>query len=90
MTLTHLLQNNGRISGSFTSTLMRGSFNGYLDSSKHIFFTVTNATGRGAPLYFQGTVQLAGNLEGSFCAIDQNNACISGAAFGVWNVVPIR
>jgi hypothetical protein len=87
MTLTHLLQNGGIISGSFTSTLMRGSFNGYLDSSKHIFFTVTNPSGA-APLYFQGTVQSAGNLVGSFCAIDQNNACISGDAFGVWNVVP--
>jgi hypothetical protein len=87
MTLTHLLQNKGLISGSFTSTLMRGSFNGYLDSSKHIFFNVTNPSGA-APLYFQGTVQSAGNLVGSFCAIDQNNACISGDAFGVWNVVP--
>jgi serine/threonine protein kinase len=89
LTLTHMLQNSGLISGSFTSTLMRGSFNGYLNSSRHIFFTVANPSG-GAPLYFQGSVQSAGNLEGSFCAIDQNNACIPGAAFGVWNVVPIR
>jgi hypothetical protein len=89
MTLTHVLQNGGLISGSFTSTLMRGSFSGHLDSSKHIFFTVANPSG-GAPLFFTGTVQSAGNMEGSFCAIDQNNQCISGATFGVWNVVPIR
>jgi eukaryotic-like serine/threonine-protein kinase len=89
MTLTHMLQSNGILSGSFTSAVMRGNFSGYLDSSKHIFFTVANPSG-GAPLYFTGTVQSAGNMEGSFCAIDQNNQCISGAAFGVWNVVPVR
>jgi hypothetical protein len=89
LTLTHVRQNNGRISGSFTSTLMRGNFSGYLDSSKHIFFTVANPSG-GAPLYFTGTVQSTGNMEGSFCAIDQNSACISSDAFGVWNVVLVR
>jgi hypothetical protein len=89
MTLTHVLQSNGILSGSFASTVMRGNFSGYLDSSKHIIFTVAKPGG-GAPLYFTGTVQSAGNMEGSFCAIDQNNQCISGAAFGVWNVVPVR
>jgi hypothetical protein len=89
MTLTHVRQNNRLISGSFTSTLMRGNYSGYLDSSKHIFFTVANHSG-GAPLYFTGTVQPAGNMEGSFCTIDQNNQCISGDVFGVWNVVPVR
>ena len=72
MTLTHVRQNKGLISGSFTSTLMRGNYSGYLDSSKHIFFTVPNPAS-GAPLYFTGTVQPAGNMEGSFCTIDQNN-----------------
>ncbi|OLD79660.1 MAG: hypothetical protein AUG54_06130 [Ktedonobacter sp. 13_1_20CM_4_53_7] len=88
MTLTHMQQNSsGLISGTFTSTLLRGDYTGYLDSSKHIFFTVANPTG-GAPLYFTGKVQSAGNIEGSFCTIDQNNQCISGDAYGVWNVVP--
>ena len=89
MTLTHVRQNKGLISGSFTSTLMRGNYSGYLDSSKHIFFTVPNPAS-GAPLYFTGTVQPAGNMEGSFCTIDQNNQCISGDVFGVWNVVLVR
>ena len=90
MTLTHMRQNSGGlISGTFTSTLLRGDYTGYLDSSKHIIFTVPNPAS-GAPLYFMGKVQPAGNIEGSFCTIDQNNQCISGAAFGVWNVVPVR
>jgi serine/threonine protein kinase len=89
MTLTRMRQDNGLISGTFTSALMRGDYTGYLDRSKHIFFTVANPTG-GAPLYFTGTVQSAGNIQGSFCTIDQNNQCISGAAFGVWDVVPAR
>ena|SRR2546421_2268518 len=87
MTLTHVRQNGGLISGYFISTLMRGNYSGYLDSSKHIFFTVANPTSA-TPLYFMGTIQPAGNMEGSFCTIDQNNQCISRDAFGVWNVVP--
>ncbi len=87
MTLTHVRQNGGVISGYFTSALMRGNYNGYLDRSKHIYFTVANPTSA-TPLYFVGTVQSAGNIEGSFCTIDQNNQCISGDAYGVWNVVP--
>ena len=86
MTLTHMQQNNGLISGTFTSPPLRGDYTGYLNSSKHIFFTVVN-NASGAQLYFTGTVQSAGNIEGSFCTIDQNNQCISGAAFGVWSVV---
>jgi len=89
MTLTHMQQNNGLISGTFTSPPLRGDYTGYLDRSKHIFFTVANPTGE-APLYFTGTVLSAGNIQGSFCTIDQNNQCISGAAFGVWSVVPGR
>jgi serine/threonine protein kinase len=89
MTLTRMRLDNGLISGTFTSALMRGDYNGYLDRSKHLFFTVANPTG-GAPLYFTGTVQSAGNIQGSFCTIDPNNQCISGAAFGVWDVVPAR
>ncbi|HEX6557451.1 MAG TPA: serine/threonine-protein kinase, partial [Ktedonobacteraceae bacterium] len=89
MTLTHMQQNNGIISGTFTSTLLRGDYTGYLDSSKHISFTVANQAS-GAQLYFMGKVQSAGNIEGSFCSVDQNNQCISGQAFGVWNVVPVR
>ena len=89
MTLTHMQQNNGLISATFTSPPLRGDYTGYLDRSKHIFFTVAN-NASGAQLYFTGTVQSAGNIEGSFCTIDQNNQCISGEAFGVWNVIPVR
>lgn len=87
MTLTKMQQNGGNISGSFSAMHMSGTYSGFLDTSKHIYFIVPAGSGR-APLYFWGSVGAGGNLEGSFCQIDQGGQCIPNGVFGVWSVAP--
>jgi serine/threonine protein kinase len=87
MTLTQMQQNNGHISGSFSAMQLRGPYSGFLDTSKHIYFTVAASRG-GAPLYFWGAVQANGSLAGTFCEIDQGGQCSSNGVFGVWSVAP--
>jgi len=53
MTLSQVRQNDGHISGSFSALQMSGTYNGYLDTAKHIYFTVV-ASGGSAPLSFTG------------------------------------
>jgi serine/threonine protein kinase len=87
MTLTHMLQNDGHIAGSFSASPMSGTYNGYLDTSNHIYFTVA-ASGGSVSLNFSGAVQADGKLTGSFCQIDQSGICMSNGIFGVWSVAP--
>ncbi len=87
MSLTNVHQSGGYISGTFTSSLSSGDFNGFLDNSGHIYFTVTS----GQPLYFTGTVQADHSISGdNFCSIDQSNNCIPGQATGNWSAAPGR
>ena len=90
MTLTQMRQNDGHISGSFSAMQIGGTFSGFLDTSKHISFTVA-ASRSLAPLYFTGAIGPEGNLAGTFCEIDQDVQyiqCLSNGVFGVWNVAP--
>jgi len=86
MTLTHMLQNAGHISGSFSAMHINAPYSGFLDTSKHIYFTIA-ASNNSAPLYFTGAVQANGNLTGEFYAIDQNGQSTNGV-FGLWSVAP--
>jgi eukaryotic-like serine/threonine-protein kinase len=86
MTLTKMQQNDGHISGFFSALHLRGTYSGFLDSSKRISFTVVTSSGRA--LYFTGSIRAHGNLGGSFCEIDQDLNCIPDGVFGVWNVAP--
>ncbi len=86
-TLTQMQQNGEHISGSFNSTRVSAPYSGFLDTSKHIYFTIPASENR-APLYFSGIVQANGNLTGTFCEIDQGGQCISNGVFGLWNVAP--
>jgi serine/threonine protein kinase len=85
MALTHMQQKDGFISGSFSAMRISGPYSGFLDTSKHIYFTVAASRGLG-PLYFYGVVQADGNLSGEFCEIDQDGQCLSNGIFGVWSV----
>ena len=87
MTLTHMLQNDEHISGTFSAMHMLGTYSGILDTAKHIYFTVEASKSR-APLYFTGSVRADGNLTGTFCQIDQGGQCISNGVYGLWSVAP--
>jgi eukaryotic-like serine/threonine-protein kinase len=88
MTLSQVRQNDGHISGSLSALRMSGTYNGYLDTAKHIYFTVTDSGGS-ASLSFTGAVRADGSLAGTFCQIDQGGSCMSNGIFGVWNVAPV-
>ncbi len=80
-------QGGGHISGSFNAMLMSAPYAGFLDTSKHIYFTVMTDGGR-TQLNFTGSIRADGSLAGSFCQVDQNGQCTSGL-FGLWNVAPV-
>ena len=88
MTLSQVRQNDRHISGSLSALRMSGTYNGYLDTAKHIYFTVTDSGGS-ASLSFTGAVRADGSLAGTFCQIDQGGSCMSNGIFGVWNVAPV-
>jgi hypothetical protein len=89
MTLTQMQQNGGQIAGSFNAIHISAPYTGFLDTSRHIFFTVAGSRGN-APLYFQGSVQQKnGTLSGSFCAVSQDGQCIGKGVFGLWNIAPV-
>lgn len=84
ITLTRIAQNNERISGSFSGMGTQGSFTGVLDTSRHIFFTVS---GRPA-LFFDGAIRSDSNLVGNYCTIDAAGQCVG--QYGVWSLAPVR
>ena len=90
LTLTNVRQDAGNISGLLSMAQFNGPFTGFLDASKHIYFTV--AANRGsASLYFTGSVRANGELDGSsFCQVDQSGSCIPGDVFGLWSALPDR
>jgi serine/threonine protein kinase len=85
MTLTGISQNNqGQITGTFNALQIRETFIGSLDTSKQITFSVSSADHE--EIYFTGTIQPDGRLEGQFWEIDQNGNPINSGVFGVWSV----
>lgn len=88
LTLTQLQQSNESILGDFTGLRIRGTFTGVLDTSKHIFFTVTRNTGqmREASLFFEGSIRSDDNLVGNYCSEDQQGQCAGN--YGVWSAAP--
>ena len=64
MTLSGISQNNGQISGTISALQMSETFNGSLDTSKHISFFAA-ASGDHGELSFTGAVQPDGELDWS-------------------------
>ncbi len=82
ITLTRIVQSNERISGSFSGLHQRGTFSGVIDTSRHIYFTVS-----GQPsLYFQGTIRSDNNLAGNYCTVDSSGQCVGN--YGIWSLAP--
>jgi serine/threonine protein kinase len=91
MTLSQIQQGNGLISGSFTEVqngVQRSEpFSGLIYPSKHLSFNVAASSSQ-ETLSFQGDIQTSGEIQGTFCTIDQSSSCIPGDAYGAWSVTP--
>ncbi len=81
--LTHIQQNNERISGSFSEPHIQASFTGVLDTSMHIFFTVSGRQ----PLFFEGAIRSDDTLVGNYCTVDAAGQCLGN--YGIWSLVPV-
>ena len=84
-------QHKGTISGNFTvNSPLQGSgpFTGNVTTTGRIQFTV-HSNQVAAPLYFWGSVQADGSMQGNYCSLDSTNHCnpIAGGA-GYWNAGP--
>ena len=83
MTMTQVQQNGAVIQGTFSGLHETAPFNGVLDVSKHIFFTVGAISGK-APIFFSGNVRSDGSLVGNFCDVNSAGACVGD--YGLWSV----
>jgi len=84
MALSALQQQQGRIRGHFTGLNRNGSFQGTIDTAKHIQFIVTGNVGQ-ATLTFDGNLLLDGQIAGTYCGPNQAGKCTD---YGIWSVSP--
>ena len=85
MSLTGLQQIHITFGGNFTGLHRTGTFNGIIDPSKHLQFTVKDSAGH-FMLSFDGDMQSDGELSGSYCNVDQIAQCTG--EYGLWSVAP--
>lgn len=85
MTITQVQQNGATFKGTFNGLHESAPFNGVLDTSSHIFFTVTSSPGHDA-IFFQGNVRADHNLVGNFCNVNSAGQCIND--YGLWSIAP--
>src|SRR5579872_875921 len=85
MTITQVQQNGAIVKGIFTGLHESAPFNGVLDTSSHIFFTVAASGGHSA-MFFEGNVRSDGNLVGNYCNVNSGGQCIGD--YGLWSVAP--
>ncbi len=85
MSITQIQQNGAIVKGTFNGLHESAPFNGVLDTSNHIFFTVAATNGHSA-IFFQGNVRSDGNLVGNFCNVNSAGQCIDD--YGLWSIAP--
>jgi eukaryotic-like serine/threonine-protein kinase len=85
ISLTQVQQNSGNIQGKFNGMHITGSFSGVLDTSHHIFFTVTGSPDQPS-YFFEGAVRSDNNLVGNYCSIDAQGQC--NGDYGLWSLSP--
>ncbi|HLX39129.1 MAG TPA: serine/threonine-protein kinase [Ktedonobacteraceae bacterium] len=85
MSITQVQQNGAIFKGLFNGLHETAPFNGVLDTSSHIFFTVTAVSGHSA-IFFQGNVRSDSNLVGNFCDVNSGGQCIND--YGLWSIAP--
>ncbi len=85
MTITQVQQSGAVFKGTFNGLHESAPFNGVLDTSSHVFFTVTSSAGHDA-IFFQGNVRADHNLVGNFCNVNSAGQCIND--YGLWSIAP--
>jgi len=86
MSLSDIQQQQGNIRGNITGLRWIGSFQGSIDTGKHIQFSVTGNVGQ-ATLTFDGNMQSDGNIGGTYCSSpNQAGDC---SDYGIWSVAPV-
>lgn len=85
MSLTGIQQTRITIGGNFTGLHRTGTFNGIIDPSNHLQFTVKDSVGH-LILSFDGHMQSDGKLSGSYCNVNQDAQCTG--EYGIWSVAP--
>ncbi len=89
MSLT-IQQQQANIKGNFTVSgglAGNGPFSGYVTNKNYIQFIVQSQ--RVNPLFFYGTVQANGNMNGNYCSLDSTGRCNSNVGgYGTWSVMP--
>ena len=85
MSITQVQQNEAIFKGTFNGLHETAPFNGVLDTSNHIFFTVAAVNGHSA-IFFQGNVRSDSNLVGNFCDVNVGGECIND--YGLWSIAP--
>ena len=85
MSLMGIQQTQASISGDFSGLHRTGTFNGIINLSKHIQFTVKDSAGR-LILSFEGDMQSSGDLSGNYCSVNQDAQCTG--EYGLWSVAP--
>lgn len=85
LTLANIMQSQGAISGSFAGWQIHSSFLGFIDSTGHIHFTVTDSSGH-TQFTFDGNVQSTNSLSGSYtsCSIQGNQCQPQSGGVGLW------
>ncbi len=81
MYLTHIKQDQNRLSGNFQGLGLIGTFTGTVTSSGIVHFTVKLDAGT---LIFDGNIKVGGDIRGTFKAVDQHGQSLG--EYGDWNV----
>ena len=81
MYLTHIKQDQNRLSGNFQGLGLIGAFTGTVTSSGIVHFTVKIDAGT---LIFDGITKVGGDIRGTFKAVDQRGQSLG--EYGDWNV----
>jgi eukaryotic-like serine/threonine-protein kinase len=85
MSLTAIQQQRGSIRGNIIGLGWNDPFQGSIDTAKHIKFSFTDKGGQAA-LTFDGNMQSDGNIEGTYCSMNQTGVC---SDYGIWSADPV-
>lgn len=85
ISLRGITQRQESMSGSFTGLGVSGPFNGTINTTGHVQFTVIGNAGR-TTLSFDGVMQTDGSIGGTYCGFKhQAGEC---SDYGVWSITP--
>jgi serine/threonine protein kinase len=84
--LKNVRQQKGEIQGNFQSDERNDPFEGVVDTSQHVLFTVGEPDS-GHALFFEGTVRPDHYLTGNYCQLSAARECVGD--YGLWTLEPV-